>query len=99
MPRPATAQKIKLINDQRWRIILALRLAVKSAPLKPMVRAMEPNDKIRNMLSMKLTTMNLSDVWKSMLPTAIVMTRIMREKKIWKKNLLLTRFFAEIGEA
>ena len=60
-PTPATKQTTKLINDHCWRIILALRLAVKSAPLKPNVNPIDPNAKIKKNPSRKATIKILID--------------------------------------
>jgi len=60
MPKPARPQAAKLMYDHKGRIILALGVAVKSAPRKPIERAMEPKAKSKNSPSRKPTTIKLT---------------------------------------
>ena len=61
IPTPATKQTTKLINDHCCRIILALRLALKSAPLKPKVNPIAPKGGIRKIPSRNATMTILID--------------------------------------
>src|SRR5665647_380294 len=96
---PASAQATRLISDHSWRIIRALLLAVKSAPLKPKFNPMEPKAKIRNTPSKIAIIAISSDGWKKAIPIAVVIILTAMEKNTKKAYLLFTKFLGEIGEA
>ena len=88
----------KLTRLHVTRIILGLGTSVKSAPLIPFDKEMDPNANTRKTDSNNATSMAFNDGWKANDAMVPVIARTKTEKKTMKKYLLFTRLLAEIGE-